>query len=246
MKRYWYSAWAGDKGMPHLDPQEIMDGLSEFLLEDGDIMKALKMMMRHGMATEEGEKLGGIQDLLNQLRKMKQKMLSEYNLEGILDELKTQLPSKSSDISPHDPDHLLQDLIDHQTPSDRPEGVPSSPFNEFQRRVLGSHFKDFDQLAQEIRSGNLKSLHEMVSALNQTLQNASEVTERVDLFEKLQKRAMQIGSLLESVSQKTRKMLKPFTDFDFLDTPLKAEMGKLLEHLRRLLSQGRLPRRYQF
>jgi uncharacterized protein with von Willebrand factor type A (vWA) domain len=94
MRTYRYFEWATAPG-GQLSGDQLMDALSDYLTEDGDISRAMQMLMQRGMSSGE-QKMQGLRDMLEQLRKRKQQQLDKYDLNSLLHDIREQL------------DHLLQ------------------------------------------------------------------------------------------------------------------------------------------
>ncbi len=86
-----YSRWDGSQQLFGLDADELMEALSEDLLDDGDVMKALQRMMRWGAENPDGQRMPGLQELINQLRNQRQQQLERYDMSGVLKDLEERL-----------------------------------------------------------------------------------------------------------------------------------------------------------
>ncbi|MEE8304576.1 MAG: hypothetical protein V3S24_19325, partial [Candidatus Tectomicrobia bacterium] len=91
MIRYRYAAWDGSQTIFSPAPEDVLDSLSDYLLEGGDLAKALRMLMQRGMMDRQGRVLPGFQNLLNKLRTMKEQQLRQYNPDSVIDDLQQQL-----------------------------------------------------------------------------------------------------------------------------------------------------------
>ncbi len=90
-RTYRYSQWDGTQSIFDIDADELMDLLSEELLKQGDVMRALREMFRNGMQNRDGNQLPGIKDLLEQLKNRRRQQLQQYNMDSVVDDLKEQL-----------------------------------------------------------------------------------------------------------------------------------------------------------
>ncbi|MFN8524943.1 MAG: VWA domain-containing protein [Chloroflexota bacterium] len=86
-----YSRWDGSQQPPALDADEVLEAMSDDLLEDGDVWRALQRMFRRGAETPDGEKMPGLRDMLEQLRRQREQQLDRYNLSTVLDDIKKRL-----------------------------------------------------------------------------------------------------------------------------------------------------------
>jgi uncharacterized protein with von Willebrand factor type A (vWA) domain len=89
MRTYRYFEWTAASG-GQLSGDQLMDALSDYLTEDGDIARAMQMLMQRGMSSGE-QKMQGLRDMLEQLRKHKQQQLDKYDLNSLLNDIRGQL-----------------------------------------------------------------------------------------------------------------------------------------------------------
>jgi uncharacterized protein with von Willebrand factor type A (vWA) domain len=89
--RYDYSEWDGTQDFLDLDPDDLLAGLTDDLLAGGDLDDALRRLLRSGMRTADGEQIAGLRDLLEQLRRRRQELLSEGDPDGRMAQLTEQL-----------------------------------------------------------------------------------------------------------------------------------------------------------
>ena len=68
MIRYRYSAWDGSQEVLPPAPGDVLDNLTDYSLQGGDLSKALRMLMQRGLMGRQGRVTPGLQDLLNTLR----------------------------------------------------------------------------------------------------------------------------------------------------------------------------------
>ncbi len=91
MIRYRYSQWDGTQEIPDLNPEELFDALSDRLSYDGDVLRALQRLFRFGLEGGMGQRLQGMQDLLQQLRALRRQTLDRYNIGSVLDDIRQRL-----------------------------------------------------------------------------------------------------------------------------------------------------------
>ena len=91
MGTYRYSRWDGSQQVVDVDEEDIMDSLSDDILEHGDVNRALRNLFQRGMQNQQGERIGGLRDLMERLRQQRQQQLERYNLDSLMDGLKEQL-----------------------------------------------------------------------------------------------------------------------------------------------------------
>jgi uncharacterized protein with von Willebrand factor type A (vWA) domain len=86
-----YSRWDGSQQLPALDADELMEALSDDLMDDGDLWKALQRMFRWGAQNQDGNRMPGLQDLLEQLRNRRQQQLDRYDMSSVLKDIQEKL-----------------------------------------------------------------------------------------------------------------------------------------------------------
>ena len=85
--RIRYSRWDGTQNVGDLDADDLLEAMSDDLVADGDIRRALQRLFQRGAQMPQG-KMPGLQDLLKQLRQKRQKQLERYDLGSTLDDIK--------------------------------------------------------------------------------------------------------------------------------------------------------------
>src|SRR5215213_3460959 len=86
-----YSRWDGLQEPFSLDADELMEAMSDDLLDDGDLWRALQKMMRRGAENEQGDKMQGLRDLMEQVRQRRRENLDRYDMSSVLEDLKERL-----------------------------------------------------------------------------------------------------------------------------------------------------------
>ncbi len=91
MMRYRYTMWDGSQDPFRPSPEDVLDGLTDHLLQEGDLNKALRHLMQRGMMNRQGQIMPGMQDILKQVRQAKEELLQQYHPDGVLGDLQRQL-----------------------------------------------------------------------------------------------------------------------------------------------------------
>ena len=90
-RAYRYSRWDGSQALPDLDADELMDQLSDELLKQGDVMRALRELLRNGMQNRQGQRMTGLREMMEQLKEQRRRQLQNYNMDSVVDDLKERL-----------------------------------------------------------------------------------------------------------------------------------------------------------
>ncbi len=91
MRSYRYSNWDGSQDPFAMAAEDMMDAMSDELMEHGDLQRALQNLMRRGMQGNMGSGFEGIRELLERLKQQNRERLERYNLASMIDELKERL-----------------------------------------------------------------------------------------------------------------------------------------------------------
>ncbi len=90
-RSYRYSQWDGTQRLFDLDADELMDRLSDQVLEQGDVMRALRELFRNGLQNRDGQQQPGLKDLMDQLKNRRREQLQQYDMDSVVDDLKERL-----------------------------------------------------------------------------------------------------------------------------------------------------------
>lgn len=93
MRLYRYSRWDGSQALPPFDADDVLDALSDDILAEGDIRRALRRLMHRGMQGTRGGDIPGLRRILEQLRQRRAAELERSSLGGVLDDIAERLES---------------------------------------------------------------------------------------------------------------------------------------------------------
>jgi uncharacterized protein with von Willebrand factor type A (vWA) domain len=89
--RFSYSAWDGTQKGFDLDADAILAEISDDLIHHGDVNMALRRLMQHGFRDRNGERIQGLQELLEKLRRSRRERLEQHDLGGVYDDIAQKL-----------------------------------------------------------------------------------------------------------------------------------------------------------
>ena len=79
--------WDGSQHPFDLDEDDILEALSEDIMNHGDVNRAMRNLMRQGMSGDGGQRITGLRDLRERLQRMREQQLQRYNLESAMDDV---------------------------------------------------------------------------------------------------------------------------------------------------------------
>ena len=135
-RTYRYSQWDGTQRIFDLDAEELMDRLSEEIMNQGDVNRALREMMRQGFQDRDGQQMPGLRDIMEQLKNRRRQQMQQYNMDSVVDDLKERL----EDIIRTERDGIQRRLDESQ------EQVEATPEDE--RSQQESLYKLLEQRAE--------------------------------------------------------------------------------------------------
>lgn len=89
--RFRYSRWDGTQVGFDLDADAVLAEINDDLLYHGDLNAALRRMLQSGFADRNGERVKGMRELLEQLRKARRGRLEQYDLGGVYEDIAQRL-----------------------------------------------------------------------------------------------------------------------------------------------------------
>jgi uncharacterized protein with von Willebrand factor type A (vWA) domain len=89
--RVRYSRWDGSQVGFELDASDIFEEMTDDLLYHGDLNAAMRRMLQSGFQDRNGERLQGIREMLEKLRRSRRERLEQYDLGGVYDDIAQEL-----------------------------------------------------------------------------------------------------------------------------------------------------------
>src|SRR3954447_16868409 len=89
--RFRYSRWDGSQTGFDIDAESIFSEITDDLLYHGDLNAALRRMMQSGFRDRNNERVQGMRELLEKLRRRRRDELERYDLGGVYDDIADEL-----------------------------------------------------------------------------------------------------------------------------------------------------------
>jgi uncharacterized protein with von Willebrand factor type A (vWA) domain len=86
-----YSRWDGTQQINALSADDIMRSIADELVNDGDLMRALRQLFREGIEMADGERLPGWWEMMQRVRQQRQEQLNKYDLGSIFEDIRNRL-----------------------------------------------------------------------------------------------------------------------------------------------------------
>ena len=85
--RFTYSRWDGTQKGFEVDADSLLESVTDDLLYHGDVNSALRRIMQQGMTDRNGERIAGLRDMLDKVRKQREDILERSDLGGVYSEI---------------------------------------------------------------------------------------------------------------------------------------------------------------
>jgi uncharacterized protein with von Willebrand factor type A (vWA) domain len=240
-----YSRWDGSQQLPSFDADDVLDALSEDILAEGDVRRALQQLMQRGLRGTRGGDIPGLRRILERLRAKRREELANANLDGVLDDVGERL-DRILDTERGGIERRLHEA--EQRALDAPPGEEQDQARmaeQVMRRTARQREFRLDALPPNV-AGRLNGLN----ALLEKHATGADTTDDFNAFmarhgryfppgientdqliEHLHRQASQMASLLNSMSPQMREELRDLMDDLLRDDRLRIDMARLAGNL---------------
>ena len=235
--RYRYSEWDGAQEIPPLNPDDVLNALTDDLMNFGDLQHALRNLMQRGMRDQMGDRTQGLRDLLQQLRQQRRQTLDRFNLSSAFDDIQKRL----DDLLERERSTLQERLDEALGPADQEnerdegdeaaadtDGEQQSPPDTAGQQQSGQQGQSGSQRGQrgQPRQGSQQSSSQPDASDGGA---ADDQKEFADLLKGIVERKQ---NFLEGLSPDLGGQMKELQNYEFMDSEAAAEFQQLTEMLR--------------
>ena len=240
--RYRYTEWDGTQEIPPLDPDDILNALTDDLMNFGDLQHALRNLMQRGMRNPMGDRTQGLRDLLQQLRQQRRQNLDRFNLssafediqkrlEQILDKERNTLDQRLGDALGPSPEG--QDGDDQGGGSEADEGAEGEPGGGEQ----SGEPQAGQQSGARSRSGQQQGGQQSGSQRGQRSQGGQQGGDQEQFQQMLQNIVERKRNFLEGLPPDLPGQMKELQNYEFMDPEAQAEYQELMEMLKQAMME---------
>ena len=243
MSRYRYSRWDGTQVGFDLDADDVLSELTDDLLYHGDLNAALRRMMQHGFRDQNDERVKGMREILEQLRRKRRERLEQYDLGGVYDDIAQELRDivdqerqsldELMDEARQSGDQRRQEITEEVTQERRMQLDFLPPDLASQVRELENYEftssearERFEELMDQLRQQLMQSYFNQMSGALQNM-DAEQMQRMKDMFNDLN-RMLEMKEQGQDTTQAFQEFMERFGDF-FPDNP--RDLDELLEQL---------------
>ena len=200
--KFRYSRWDGTQKLDDLDAGDVLDALSDDLMNYGDLNAALQRLLRWGTPN-----MPGLEQLLKQLREARERELGRYNLDSTVEQLRQQVQdvidteksgierraneaesaeakklmeriarqrNEQLDRLPDDLGSRVKGLRDYEFVDDEARQKFEELMQKLQQQMVDQMFQGLKGSIQEMQGQDLSRVRDMVRDLNKMLEQRME------------------------------------------------------------------------
>ena len=222
-----YSRWDGTQQIGPLSADDLMRAMSEDLMQDGDVNRAMQRLFRWGFQRPDGEDVPGLQGLMQRLRDRRQEQLERYDLQSMLSDIadrieqivETERQGIAKRLAEAQQGQLGQSEAEPTPEQEAREGADSPAKRGEQASESGQH----GQAGQPDESESGET--EESNAANPDLQK---------LLEAMAERRLQ---QLDALPKDPASAIRALTDYDFMTPEARQQFQELLDMLQQQMTQ---------
>ena len=233
--RYRYSLWDGTQEVADLDPDQVLDNLSDDLMNFGDLQHALRNLLQRGMRNPMGDRTQGLRDLLQQLRQQRRQQLDRFDLGSVFDQLREQL-DEILDMERNTLDQRLQEAGDPPQGTEGQEGQQGQQGDQADGSPEGGEGQPQGaEQGQPSNEGGQPGEGEQGQQGSQSGgggQGSVPTSEFADMLRNIANRKQEF---LQDLPDDTAGQVRKLQDYEFMDPEAQAKFNELVESLRQAM-----------
>ena len=173
--RFRYTQWDGSQEITGPDPEQVLEQVSDDLLNFGDLQQALRNMLQRGMRMPGGDRTEGLRDLLQQLRQQRRDNLERFDLSSAFDDIQRQL-DEIVDLERGTLDDRMDQLPPRPQPAQDGEPDPEGQQGPQQggQPQAGAEQRDESGLTEEERERLAEAMRQLLERKHQQLDDLPE------------------------------------------------------------------------
>ena len=166
-RRFRYSRWDGTQVGFELDADELFRELTDDLLSHGDLNAALRRLMQSGFEDDAGQRVQGLRELMEKLRRRRAERLEQYDLGGVYDDVAAEL-REVVDLERGALDDLAREAAESGDPRRR----------ELTEEVVAERTAELDLLSPDL-AGMVRELQQYDFTSDEARQRFDELVDRL-------------------------------------------------------------------
>ena len=241
--RFRYSMWDGTQEVPDVEADQILDNLTDDLMNFGDLQHALRNLLQRGMRDPMGQRMQGLRDLLQQLRQQRRSQLDKFNLSSIFDDLKRQL-DEILDMERNTLDRRLDEADQGGRSEDQQQGDASEQGAEAAGDQQGQQggSEGSEQQAGQRSRGQQQGGQQQPGQQGQQSQPGQQGSQQggepqSEFAQMLKNIANRKKDFLESLPNDVAGQMRQLQNYEFMDPEAQAKFNELLESMKKAMME---------
>jgi uncharacterized protein with von Willebrand factor type A (vWA) domain len=235
---YRYSLWDGTQAVPDLEADDILDNLTDDLMNFGDLQHALRNLLQRGMRNPMGDRMQGLRDLLQQLRQQRRQQLDKFNLSSIFDDIQRQL----NEIVQQERDTIDRRLDEAtgEQQDGQPQGQDGGEQSQGQQQSGQQGQQQSGQQGQQGGQQQRSQASQQQGGQQQGGQRGQQGGQQPansEFADMLRNIANKKKDYLEGLPEDVAGQVKQLQDYEFMDPDAQQKFNELLESLKKAMTE---------
>ena len=227
--RYRYSEWDGTQEIPALDAADVLEALTDDLMNFGDLEHALRNLMQRGMRTPQGDRMQGLRDLLQRLRQQRRQRLDQFDMGGVMEDLRRQLDEVLGMER-----GTIEERLREAGPARRPGGDQQEGGDEAgEQSAEGAESSEDSEGAQGAEGSEGSEGRE--GAPVGAGAGRTDEEQFADMLRRIAERKQQF---LDELPEDTAGQVQSLRDYEFLNPEAQHKFQELIDQLRQAMTQS--------
>ena len=223
-----YSRWDGTQQIGPLAADDLMRAMSDDLMQDGDVNRAMQRLFRWGFQRPDGENVPGLQGLMQRLRDRRQEQLERYDLQSMLSDIADRIEQIVETERQGIAKRLAEAQEDRQPQGDSENaGDQTGAAGTRSSAQTGEHASQSGQGSQSAQQGTGEA--------GET-EDSNAATDP-DLQKLLQAMANRRQQQLDALPKDPAAAIRALTDYDFMTPEARQQFQELLDMLQQQMTQ---------
>src|ERR687890_210801 len=270
MPRADYSRWDGSQVGFDLDADAVLAEVTDDLLYHGDLNAALRRMLQSGFRDRDGNKVQGMRELLERLRRKRREELERHDLGGVYDEvadaLREVVETERQGLDDLEAEARASGDSRRQEITEEVTSEKRLRLDLLRQQLTQSYFNNMAGAMSNPDPEAMARMKDMLSELNHMLEQRErgeepdfegfmdrygdffpENPQTLDeLLEAMAARMAAMQAMLNSMTPEQRAQLQGLAEQLLEDMDLRWQVDQLSSHLQQAFPQAGWDRRYQF
>ncbi len=229
-----YYEWDGTQEIPPLDPDELLEALTDDLMNFGDLQHALRNLLQRGMRNPMGQRLEGLRDLLQQLRQQRRQTLDRFNLGSAFDDIQQKLDAVL-DMERETIERRLSEALGEKDNS--PDGAQPDGSDAGQRDGQPGEQQQGSPSQSSSSQGGSPQAGGSQQGGQQSSSGSQQSSDNSEFAQMLQNIAERKRQFLEGLPEDMPGKIKELQNYEFMDPEAQAQFTELMDMLKKAMTE---------